>query len=85
MNMADYCFEKGMELEQFEQYEKNIEAAAIAILQCVKSNYIVDNGVYYNTSEIINYQSDKIQAQFIIQELKKQGFEFIENGKKWRL
>lgn len=84
MSLCDYCYKKGMTLEQYEILEQNIKNTALAIIQNVKSMYNTDTGVYYPINEILAHDTDADMKLFIIQELKKQGMEFYNNNKLWR-
>jgi len=84
MNMADYCFEKGMDIGQYECYERNINIIADSIIELIKQNYHIGNGIYHEINEIINPIGDKIQIGFIIQSLKSKGVEFFDNNTLWR-
>lgn len=81
MNMAKYCKNKGMTLEQYETFKSNIEATA----QAIKANTSYTHGMYYPVNDIISFMSDADIKGFIIQELKKLGFEFIENYTLYRI
>jgi hypothetical protein len=81
MNMAKYCKNKGMNLQQYEVFKSNITATAQAIRQQLKYN----NGMYYNTNEIINFNSDPYIKSFIIQELKTMDIEFYDNNTLYRV
>lgn len=88
MNMAKYCKEKGMNLEQYKNFSSNIEKAGAAIIELTESKYRTGTGMYHETIDILSFvpgQTDPIINEFMIQELKKQGMEFIENNKYWRL
>ena len=84
MNMANYCYKKGMTLEQYKNYEQNIANAAQAIITFIKQNYKTNTGVYYPVNDILNYGGDLITKSFIIQALKKLGMEFYDNNNLWR-
>ena len=83
MSLSDYCYKKGMNLQQYETFEQNVINTATAIIQNIKAMYKTDTGVYYPINEILAFNSDEMK-QFIIQELKRQGMEFYDNNKLWR-
>ena len=80
MNMAKYCKKKGMTLQQYELFKQNIENTASAI----KSTITDTKGMYYPINNLFTYSPNSELQPFIIQELKKIGFEFIENNALWR-
>lgn len=87
MNMASYCKAEGMNINQYQQYQENIKAAAGAILSVIKAMYKTDTGVYHPTHEIISNvpgKNNEYTKAFIVQELKQIGVEFIENNTYWR-
>lgn len=84
MNMAKYCKSIGMDIQGYEQYKNNIESTAKAIIQYVKSMYAANTGMYYPIHEIISTQSKPENLNYIIQALKAEGMEFIENNSLWR-
>lgn len=83
MNMAKYCKDRGMTIEQYKQFASNIAAIAQGIIMYVKSMYICGNGVYHDVKEIGIKQGEN--TPFIIAELKKQGMEFFDNNTLFRL
>ena len=84
MELSQYAYKKGMTLDKLEILEKNIKATASAIIQLAKQNFPVsiDTGVYSKTSDLLTGHGEL--TPYIIQELKQQGMEFIENGEYWR-
>ena len=84
MNIAVYCKNKGMNLQEFRAYKAEIRNEAETILDKIKSDYPIDTGVYFMTSEIIDVESEDIKTLFIIQELKKLEVEFIDNNTLFR-
>ena len=80
MNMAKYCKSKGMTLEQYKQFKVNIKRTAKAIQSTVTDT----RGIYYPINDLLAYAPNSELQPFIIQELKKIGFEFIENNSLWR-
>lgn len=87
MSMALYCKNQGLTLDEYRQFKANIEATAEAIVQLIKSNYHIDDGMYHPTAEILPIIPGKTDIEvraFIIQALKTLGVEFIENNALWR-
>lgn len=84
MNIATYCKDKGMNLQEFQDYKAEIQREAKEILENIKNNYPVDTGMYFETTEIIDNELGDIRTLFIIQELKKLEVEFMENNKLFR-
>ena len=80
MNMAKYCKSKGMSLQQYKQFKQNIKNTANAI----RSTITDTKGMYYPINDLLTYSPQSEVQPFIIQELKKLGFEFIENNSLWR-
>ena len=80
MNIAKYCKDKGMNKEEFTNFKNNIANTAKVIL--IKQKYT--HGMYYPVNDIINFLSDDNIKVFIIAELKKLGFEFIESNTLYR-
>lgn len=81
MNIAKYCKEKGMNINQYNTFCNNIKATA----QAIKDNSTYTHGMYYPINDIISFSSDSIMKGFIIQELKQLGFEFIEDYTLYRV
>lgn len=87
MTISNYCKNQKMTLEQYKQFQQNIKNTASAIIQLIEQNYIIDNGVYHDTTELFPYNpntNEQVEL-FIIQELKQQGVEFYNNNTEWRL
>lgn len=80
MNMSKYCKNKGMNKEEYINFKNNIKTLALAIA----ANTQTTKGVYKNINNIIKYNTDKNIKYFLIQELKKLGFEFIEDYTLYR-
>jgi len=80
LNIVKYCKDKGMNKEEYINFKNNIASTAKAILS--KQKYT--HGMYYPISDIISFLSDADMKLFIIAELKKLGFEFIENNTLYR-
>ena len=84
MSLAKYAKNKGMTLDQYEVLENNIKNTAIAIKQNYCTMYKTDTGMYYNIKILFNTSNLNDIQKFILQELKKLGFEFIENNTLFR-
>lgn len=80
MNLAKYCKEKGMSKEQYNNFRNNITETANAI----KNNTPDTKGLYYPVNNILSFLSNNDMRRFVIQELKKLGFEFIEDYTLYR-
>ena len=78
MNMAKYCYKKGMTLDQYKQMQSNINATASTIYENSKLIHKHDTGVYYQINDIINISNGLTDTTyFIIDALKKLHMEFI--------
>ena len=78
MNMANYCYKKGMTLDQYKQMQSNINATASTIYENSKLIHKHDTGVYYPINDIMNTVNGITETgYFIIDALKKLGMEFI--------
>lgn len=78
MNIAHYCHEKGMTLEQYKQFEANINSTASVIYKNSETIHKHDTGVYWPINNIMNTVNGITQTgYFIIDALKKLGMEFI--------
>jgi len=75
---------RGFTLEQYEQFEENIEATGNAIIQNIKHLGIEGNGMYYDINIILTEATEEIMFYAIIQNLKTKGVEFINNNKEFR-
>jgi hypothetical protein len=79
MNMANYCYKKGMTLDQYKQMQSNINATASTIYENSKSIHKHDTGIYWPLSDIINISNGLTDTTyFIIDALKKLHMEFIK-------
>ena len=79
MNMANYCYKKGMTLDQYKQMQSNINTTALTIYENSKSIHKHDTGVYYPINDIINISNGLTDTTyFIIDALKKLHMEFIK-------
>lgn len=83
MNIARYCKELGMDLQGFKAYEKAVKEEAQEIFNKAKTIRPQDTGMFFPTSELIEVAAER--DYFIINELKKLGMEFIENGEFYRI
>jgi hypothetical protein len=84
MTLCDYCYKKGMTLQEYKTFKQNIINTASAIIQNIKTMYKTGNGLYHPINEILVYNTDADIRQFIIMELKNQGVEFYDNNSLWR-
>jgi len=79
MNMANYCYKKGMTLDQYKQMQFNINTTASTIYENSKLIHKHDTGVYYPINDIININNGLTDTMyFIIDALKKLHMEFIK-------
>lgn len=77
MLMAGYCKSKGMDFEQYKNYERNVNNAASAIYESSKTIHKHDTGVYYPLNDIIDTANGITDTDYyIIGALKKLGMEF---------
>ena len=83
MNIGRYCKELGMNLEEFKAYEKAVKEEAQEIFNKATTIRPQDTGMYFPISELLNVTDER--DYFIINELKKLGMEFIENGEFYRI
>ena len=81
LNMAKYCKDKGMDIKEYKQFQNNIVATAKAI----RSQLQYNGGMYYNVSDLFNWNCDLDIKCFIIQELKKLDIEFYNNNELYRV
>lgn len=81
MNMCEYCYKRGMTIEEYKQFEENIKSTAKAI----RSQLSYNGGLYYNTNNLFNNSYDEIVKCFIIDELKLLGIEFFKNNTEYRV
>ena len=78
MDMANYCYKKGMNMEQYEILEQNINNTAKAIYENSKAIHKHDTGVYYPINDIMNTVNGITETgYYIIDALKKLNMEFI--------
>ena len=81
VNIAKYCKDKGMDIKEYKQFQSNIVATAKAI----RSQLQYNGGMYYNSSDLFNWNCDPDIKCFIIQELKKLDIEFFDNCTLYRV
>lgn len=81
MSIAKYCKEKGMSKEDYKQFVSNIKEVA----KSIRSQLTYKGGMYYNVSDLFNWNSDENMKHFIIQELKTLGIEFFDNEQLYRV
>lgn len=81
--LSKYCYNKGMNIEEYNQLKLNISNTAYAILYNIKTLHKTDTGMYYPVSEIIKDTNNDISI-FIISKLKSLGVEFIDNNTLYR-
>lgn len=83
MTLSQYAKSKGMNKEEFINLKSNIKVIASALLQQIPE-YKVGNGMYYPIGEVVPYNTNTDIRPYILQELKLQGLETIENGTLYR-
>lgn len=81
MNMCKYCKDAGMTLEEYKQFEKNINEKAKAI----RSQLTYNGGMYYNVDDLFESNINEDMKYFIIQELKELDIEFFKNNSLYRV
>lgn len=81
MSISEYCFKKGMNADEYQTFKANIETITNAITQTTKET----KGMYFPISDIIHYASNSDMRALIINQLKKHGFEFIEDYTLYRV
>lgn len=80
MIMSKYCKDKGFTREEYKNFKYNIKTMADVIADSTKETH----GMYYSIDQIIKYNANTDIKHFLIQELKKLGFEFIEDYTLYR-
>ena len=83
MNIARYCKELGMDLQGFKAYEKAVKEEAQELFNKATTIRPQDTGMYFPISELLEVTEER--DYFILNELKKLGMEFIENGAFYRI
>jgi hypothetical protein len=81
LNMAKYCKDKGMDIKEYKQFQNNIKETAKAI----RSQLTYNGGMYYNVSDLFNWNCDEVIKCFIIQELKQLDIEFFQDNELYRV
>lgn len=78
MDIVTYCYKKGMTMEQYKQFETNINNIASAIYENSKTIHKHDTGIYYPINDILNTVNGITETvYFIMDALKKLHMEFI--------
>lgn len=83
MRIAKWCKDQGMTKEEYKNYKLEIKAKAVDVRESALNLHKRGTGIYYDTKEIIELGSQ--ENYFIIDELKKIDFEFINNYKLYRI
>ena len=81
MTIANYCRQKGLTKEEYKNFKNNIEETAKAI----RSTLHYNGGMYYNVSDLFNWNADADIKYLIINELKKMNIEFFDNDTLYRV
>ena len=81
MTIAKYCKQKGFTKEEYKNFKSNIEETA----KTIKSTLHYNGGMYYNVSNLFNWNGDPSVQCLIINELKKMNVEFFDNDKYYRV
>ena len=81
MSIAKYCKQKGLSKEEYKNFKNNIEETAKAI----RSTLHYNGGMYYNVSDLFNWNCDADIECLIINELKKMNIEFFDNDRLYRV
>ena len=81
MNIAKYCKSKNMTKDEYKTFKSNITSTA----QAIRSSLNYAGGMYFNVSELFNWNSDNDIKCMIINELKKLDVEFFDNDKLYRV
>ena len=81
MNIAKYCKDKGMDIKEYKQFQNNIKETAKAI----RSQLQYNGGMYYNVSDLFNWNYNEDMKCFIIQELKTLDIEFFNDCELYRV
>lgn len=83
MTIGAYAKSKGLNKEEFLNLKSNIKAIATALIQQIPQSQ-KGNGMYYPISDIFPYNTNTEIKPFLLQEMKQQGLETIENGTLYR-
>ena len=81
MTIAKYCRQKGLTKEEYKNFKNNIEETVKAI----RSSLHYNGGMYYNVSDLFNWNADADIKCLIINELKKMNIEFFDNDRSYRV
>lgn len=80
MPIAEYCHNKGMSAQEYETFRSNLKATA----KSITDQQIYTHGMYYPVNNILTYSPNSDMRILLINELKKNGFEFIEDYTLYR-
>lgn len=83
MTIGAYAKSKGLNKEEYKNLKSNIKAIASALIQQIPQSQ-KGNGMYYPISDIMPYNTNTDIRPYLLQELKQQGLETIENGTLYR-
>ena len=81
MTIVKYCKQKGLSKEEYKNFKNNIEETAKAI----RSTLHYNGGMYYNVSDLFNWNADADIKSLIINELKKMNIEFFDKDTLYRV
>ena len=81
MTIAKYCRQKGLTKEEYKNFKNNIEETAKAI----RSSLHYNGGMYYNVSDLFNWNGNADIKCLLINELKKMNIEFFDNDRLYRV
>ena len=81
MTIAGYCKQKGFSKEEYKNFKNNIINTASAI----RSTLHYNGGMYYNVSDLFNWNADANIKCLLINELKKMNIEFFDNDRLYRV
>ena len=82
LNPVKYCKEAGMDIKGYEKFMAEFQTAARTIFDEKVAG--APSGVFFPVDELLSdVEGEQVQL-FVIQQLKKMGVEFRENGTLWR-
>ena len=81
MTIAKYCKQKGFTKEEYKNFKNNIEETA----KVLRSSLHYNGGMYYNVSDLFNWNADADIKCLLINELKKMNIEFFDNDTLYRV
>ena len=81
MTIAKYCKQKGFTKEEYKNFKNNIEETA----KTIRSSLHYNGGMYYNVSDLFNWNADADIKCLLINELKKMNIEFFDNDTLYRV